>query len=635
MIKFLKRVWWIIPAILLSIILFDLDSFVEPFISIIVKYNGGAITSRYAVENQDIFVQATTTFSEFLIKAFHFFKDFDITIFFINIAEKMLIVMNLAINFGFNIFLIMYLLLFMFTSGETDIVKVTPGASSFVKLMSFVSKVKTTIKKWILLMIYHKSKIIISLLFIFFTQGILMNLLIEGVLFIIHYFKAAFEIQSHIFLFDIFRSTIIFIILEIPPMLLATIIFFLVYFYSLSRAEAKLEKNFYDFKAFTRFETHTFTIVVGRPSKGKTRLMTQLSLATEETWIDAIEEDLHEIEMSRPDVNWGEIERDSFQHKKNFPDHYQLKQYLLKDCSMIASAPFAIMDPYSDEPTIMLKSKYLKPNAEDFQAVLDKRKVFVFSELDKEYNSHYSREEVGDDGMYITFGTMSHWTERESKFFIDYQQTAQVPLNLRGNADKFIVVQDTRHRFPFLLSIFKLPFELVYGLLKSLIDAYESRKPRLARNTRRRGQKIRKRHDYTLFYSMIRYAIYYVSRVLTWFHKYGYIIFICDLADKEDVKVGSIKLRVNYQDETWRGSRLYDSTFLSQGYQYEKSKHDLRWEDLQRFSSIYPSPEELRELDYRFVNKSFFKDSKQKVEDVVHPSPTVTDSPGEPDLKFK
>jgi hypothetical protein len=633
--KLLKRVWWIFPTILLSIILFDLDSFVEPFITLLSKYNGGAITTRYAAQNKDIFIQATTSLSEFIIKAFNFIKDFDITSFLFRIAENMLIVMNLAINFGFNIFLIFYLFLFMFTSGETEVVRVTSSASFFVKLMRLFSRLKTLIIRLLKWIQFHKSKIIISVLIVTFTQGILLNLMTEIILFVIYYFKTAFDIQSHVFMYDIFRSIIIFMTLEIHPLLLILIIIIAIYFYSLSRAEAKLEKNFYDFKAFIKFETHNFTIILGRPSKGKTRLMTQCALATEEVWIDEIEEELHEIEMSHPEVNWGEIEKDTYQWKKVFPEHYKLRQYILDDCSMIASAPFAILDPYADSPTVMLKSKYIKPNAEDFQAVLDKRKVFVYSELDKEYNSHYSKEEVGEDGMYITVGTITHWTERLSKLFIDYQQATQVPLNLRGNADKFIVVQDTRHRFPFLLSLFKLPWELVYSLVKSLINAYESRKPRLAKDTRRRGQKIRKRHDYTLFYAILRYSIYYVSRVLSWFHKFGYLIFICDLQDKEDQKVGSVKLRVNYQDESWRGSRLYDSTFLSQGYQYQKSKDDLRWEELERYSSIYPTPEELRKLDYRFVNKSFFKESSQKVEDVVHPSTTGTKATEEPELKFK
>jgi len=636
-IRFFKKYWWILLAFLIAAVLFNLDEFLDPILSIPDRFEGGSWFHRFSSNNSPAYDQIEDTVVDTVVDAIDKISHFDFTSFMMDLIIWIMKSINYFISYGFNLLVAVLIWITGFISNEVYKVRTTKAAAWFIRLQNRLQRIRNRLKALLSWVWRMRGRILIFFAVVALSRGLLISILSEVLISVIHYFISAFSTETHIYLFEVFKSAILVVALYVPlPVTIMGIAWFFIT-ESINLATKKLEKNLYDFRAFVKFETHQFCIIVGPPSVGKTRLNVQLCLAAEENYIVELEEILHDIEMQEPEINWGEIERSPYQHMEQFPEHYYYMCLILDGVSMIASAPFAILDPYADGFSIMLKSCYLKPLDPKFQAALEEYKVFSWSEIDKEYNSHYTKEAVGEDGMYITFGTFSHWTKRHSKFFLDYQQATQVPLNLRGCADKFLKVREYTYRYPFPLSLVKAPFDWIFNLVDRLIVKYESVKSRISKNTRRRGAAERKRFDYTLIYSVLRYWRCSLAKILLWFSKFDYIKFKIDLQDKEDVKVGSVALRVNCQDESWRGSRLYESVFLSEGYEAKKPQ-ELRWETLQRYSSLKPTPEELKELDFNFINQSFFEEQQQtNVSTPVGSSPVPGDDAGaeEPPLQFR
>ena len=196
---------------------------------------------------------------------------------------------------------------------------------------------------------------------------------------------------------------------------------------------------------------------------------------------------------------------------------------------------------------------------------------------------------------------------RNAKIYIDYQQLAQLPLNVRGNAETSIFVQESKYKYPFLLGLFRTPFDIIQELTSKVIRAYESYEPYLTKDTRRRGKSVRKRNDYTFTYSILRYLNYYIDKYLiSWFDKFTYLVLYAEERDLENNPIRKLKYKINSQDETYHGSRLYNSTFLSRGYESKASKSIKRWPELRSYSSLNPSDEELKLVNSNYINKQFF-----------------------------
>jgi hypothetical protein len=236
----------------------------------------------------------------------------------------------------------------------------------------------------------------------------------------------------------------------------------------------------------------------------------------------------------------------------------------------------------------------------------------MVSELDKEYNSHGSRIEVNEDGVHITFGTISHWIHRKGKVFADYQIITQVPLRLRGNAEKFIYIERVKYKMPFLLNLYSVPFKVIYAWMDQVLIKYKYYKLRLTKDSLRKSKRIRKRYDYTFLYSFFRYSVYYLERILQWFSKYLYLKFYVSFTDRDGKKLSSAKVYVNNIDEQYQGSRLYDDVFLARSYEEKKAealklKNQSVWDKLGTWSSLHPSKEELLSINSRFIHAGFNK----------------------------
>jgi hypothetical protein len=282
------------------------------------------------------------------------------------------------------------------------------------------------------------------------------------------------------------------------------------------------------------------------------------------------------------------------------------------------TVPLSVLDPYTESYSHLLDFNYLRPKSGIEMAPFEEYIVLLISEFDKEYSSNDSNIKalVNDDGVHITFGTISHWIRRHAKVFIDYQIITQVPLRLRGNAEKFIYIEDYRYKMPFLLNLYSIPFKILYSWIDQILNQYKYYKQRLTKDSLRKSKRTRKRYDYTFLYAFFKFSLHYLDRVLQWFSKFTYVKFYISFTDRDGKKLKKSKVLVNTVDEQYKGSRLYESVFLSKSYDEKKAAakklgKQSTWDKLGTYSSLDPSIEELVTLNSRFLNASLNIDTPE------------------------
>ncbi|XFA98146.1 hypothetical protein ACAG96_04505 [Candidatus Izemoplasma sp. B36] len=604
--KWCKTYYWLILSIIIGFAFFNISYYFTIIRNFLFNFNNGMYFQRYVESNANI-LQRIILHLEFY---WNQLKTFIIEINWKIIGKKLLRfmlvdLMNL-LNIAINILVIVFLLNRIYLSKVSFKAKTTKSAKLGIKIVFFLKKIKKLWIKLVSILKKNKKKIKISFFIIGFLHGFLLSLLLEMLLFVFYYAIGAVKLELHLFILSIFQSVIIFMYLCVPVWLQLILLIITFFYISKMLANKLLDRNLNSLKVIEKYELSFINIIFGPPGVGKTRLLVNLALACNENFINQLEELLKEIEIEHPGINYGEVIEDKYRHVKDFPKHYYYYRLLHQKKSNIASAPFGIIDPYADDLSVRLDFDFIRPNKFADVVPLEEFKILALSELDKEYNSHYSKKEVGEDGTHLFFGTASHWMKRNGKVYVDYQQPTQVPLNIRGNAESFIRIKDVKMKYPFMLKIYRFPWKMLYKILYKAIDLYENFQERLGKNTRRTGKKIRKRYDYTLLYGFFRYSLYVVNKIKKYFDRWNFLAFNVNLEDVNGEVIKELKLKVNNQDEHWKEQRLYDSTFLSRGYDDKYKASKKKWKDLSTWSSVTPKSKELKEIHSRFINKAFF-----------------------------
>lgn len=616
---FIKNNYFYLIAIILGILLFDFSKYVTIFNNIPGDFNSGTVFHRYFQGNEHTWQQLLSKTEYYFTDIILWFKNFNA----LEFTQNLIIFLNdfllIFINYFLNIMIYLYFFFYLFISKDVEEYKYTRSALAFIRLISLFKIAKDNIVRFFYYLKKNQLKIFMSFLIVLLLQSFLVKFLIEFGIFMYYYFMSSYNLNLHVILFEMIFASIVFVYINVPLWIIVTLMIYMIWNYAIHRANLKKQKNHDSLKVFAKYDLPSIVIINGEPGVGKNRLETQLILATEENFIEEIEETLNDIEIQNPNVNFAElIERDTYRHMKEFPEHYEYYRFLKRQTSMIISAPYAILDPYYDDLSHLLDFDYLRPSTNEFKAVLERFIIITISEWDKEYNSHYTTKEVGEDGLHIAVSTISHWLQRDFKFFIDYQIITQVPLNLRGNSEMFLNIKDRKYKMPFLLNLFSLPFKALYSIFQRIILNYESYKLKLSKHSMRESKRIRKRKDYTLLYSIFRYSLYGLSKILNYFNKYSYIKFYILITDKDNKELGKVKLNVNCYDEQWRGSRLYDSTFLSKAYETKREFSKSKWDSLAKWSSLTPELSELEKVHSRFIDKAFNLNQEQQGDDLQY-----------------
>ena len=388
------------------------------------------------------------------------------------------------------------------------------------------------------------------------------------------------------------------IISHVPSFIWITSIIILVFFDAILRAKLRLKRNHKRLKEFAKDDLTQTTFINGAPGTGKTLLNVSLSLASEENYIDELENILLNYEIKYKEINFASIRKE--------PDKYPLhKDYIdtlnkLNYRGTFIISNYAIYSPYYNEYSKIFNFDYMRKNIKADIYPLEEYIVISLSELDKEYNSHDDMKAVGADGAATFFSTVSHDLKRHTKIFCDYQLKDQVPLRIRGNAEYFIHIEKRKKKYPFLLMLYYAPFKLLNKITNSLILRYETKKNRVNKETYRQGKQEYKRNDYSLIYAILRNTSYKLSRICNWFEKYSFFKLNL-IVSQEDNKQGIKKtVYINLCDLEINKQKLYDSTFLSFAYEQKKN---YEYKDLENYTNLTPSIEELNKCNSKFYNK--------------------------------
>jgi hypothetical protein len=496
-----------------------------------------------------------------------------------------------------------------FLTKENYDIKTTKSAAKLISFVSFLRFVKREIIQIFSYLYSKKQEISMGLLIILVSNGFLFVFIRELIIFFIYYMLAGVNLNLHMIFWYMFKSIVLFTYLNIPLYILVPLIFLFGFNRAIVMGYRKGQKNHDSFKVFARFELGDSVIINGKPSAGKNRFGTPLALIMEENLIDELEENIHAIESDYPDVNFGYVVSNPGYHQEKYPDHYKYTQFLNRKTSFLMTLPLAILDPYSDGFSHKLKWPWLRPGQPCEEAPLEEWSVLVASEVDKEYSSHFNMKDVGEDGFHITAGTITHWGNRHIKIVMDYQIGSQLPRNVRANFQSFIYVHEFRYKMPFLINLYSLPFKALFVVFDQILNHYKYYKQRLFRGSFRKSKRIRKRYDMTFFYVFFKYLTYYTSRILNWFSKFLYIRYKLSFTDEEENIIKNFKMNINHIDEQYRGSRLYDSTFIHEAYIEKKNAASKKsiWDKLETYNSLTPSRDDLLSIGSRFLEDMFLK----------------------------
>ena len=91
---------------------------------------------------------------------------------------------------------------------------------------------------------------------------------------------------------------------------LITVLILLIFFNAISKAEYRLEQNHERLKKFVKNDLTQTTFINGAPGVGKTLLNVSLSLASEEMFIETLEDKMLDHEIKYPDYNFALIRLD-------------------------------------------------------------------------------------------------------------------------------------------------------------------------------------------------------------------------------------------------------------------------------------------------------------------------------------
>lgn len=530
--------------------------------------------------------------------------------FLLNLLEFTSNVLIYFCNYGINIIMLVYMLFHETISGTQISIKTSPLARFYLLMSKSLDKLKSLIKQGLIklkIILYNnRRRIAFVVLYYTLANGFLYKILTEALIFIITYIIRMINLETYLLVLQILQAIFTFTypkLKYIPLWVLIPILSILLFLKAISSANLRLKKNHKRLKEFAKNDLTQTTFINGPPGTGKTLLNVSLTLASEENFIEELEQKMLEFEQRHKYVNFAKI-RFNYKDYENgyFKDYVAwYKKLYLRQSYIISN--YTIYDPIFDDNSKIWDFQYMRKNIPTNIYPLEEYIVISLSEFDKEYNSHDNKKEVGEEGAHIFFSTVSHDLKRNVKLFVDYQLKDQVPLRIRGNAEYFITLKTRKKKYPFLLFIYYLPIKLLNQLILRLISKYEKKKKKLSRHSSRNALVKFKRNDITLLYAGLRNMSYTLGKIDKWFKQFYYFKIAVIKSNDEGENAKAKDLYINIRDLEYKEKKLYDSTFLSFAY---KQKHNFEFKDLDKFTSLTPSIEELKKCHSRaydsFIN---------------------------------
>lgn len=514
-------------------------------------------------------------------------------------------VLMFILNVGLNAIIILFIFIKESIYGTQLKIKHTKPALFLIKvrkiIIHIINKTKSLLEAILKTIKKNKRYLMLLLLIILLSNGFIYRFLIEFIIFIEAYIYNMINFTINKVLESIVKSIIVFIlpiIKKIPSFIWWIMLYIIIFLFGFSKAKYKLKKNHERLKKIAHDDLTQTTFINGAPGTGKTLLNVSLSLASEEAYIEELEKKLLDYEAKYRFINFAEIR----EHPGLYPEHKEYTDTLktIKNRGTFLISNYSIYSPYFNEYSKIFNFDYMRKNIDAKEYPLEEYIVISLSEIDKEYNSHDNLKEVGTDGAHTFFSTVSHDLKRHCKIFCDYQLKDQVPLRIRGNAEYFINIKKRTLKMPLILKMYYLPFKGLKVLIEKLITSYELKKKRINKETQRKTYGTYKRNDYNTTYYFLRNLNTTLTSICSWFEKFQYFKLKSLKSQEGEEKGTPIAFNINLCDLHINNQKLYDSTFLSYAYEQKKNK---AFKDLESFTRLTPTIEELNKCNSKFYNK--------------------------------
>ena len=598
-------------GISLSLLFLNLESFNDTtirFQDIFDITNLKTCFDNYLIDNTKTYQDFENTCTETFNNIGNYFANFNEETFkeiLANIFNILYIILMYALNVGLNVIVITFIFIRESIYGTQYKIKTTKFALILIKIREFIIFLINKLKEFIRLILRqlkkYKKYVFIFVLALLISNGFLYRFLVELLIFIEVYIYHMFNFDINVVFESIFKCLITWlipIVTKIPTFCWYILIYVILFMIGIGRAKYKLRKNHERLKKVAHDDLTQTTFINGAPGTGKTLLNVSLSLASEEAYIDELEKKLLDYEAKYRFLNFAEIR----EHPELYPEHKEYTDTLktIRDRGTFLISNYAIYSPYFMEYSKIFNFDYMRKNIQAAEYPLEEYIVISLSEIDKEYNSHDNMKEVGTDGAHTFFSTVSHDLKRHCKIFCDYQLKDQVPLRIRGNAEWFINIKKRKLKMPLILKLYYLPFKGIKTIIEKLITSYELKKKRITKETQRKSYGTYKRNDYNSIYYFLRNLNTTLTKICTWFEKYQYFKLIALKSQEGEDKGERIAFNINLCDLHINNQKLYDSTFLSYAYQEKKN---MDFKDIDSFTQLTPSIEELNKCNSKFHNK--------------------------------
>lgn len=193
------------------------------------------------------------------------------------------------------------------------------------------------------------------------ANGILYQILVESIILVITYLLKVIDLETHLFILEIFKSAFIFLfpkITSLPTFLNVILLLTFIFLIAIRKPEYRLFKNPERLKKFAREDLTRTTFINGPPGTGKTLLNVSLTVASEENFINKLEEKLLDYELKYKHLNFAEVRK----YPELFPEHqdYINVHKFLETRKTYIISNYAIYSPLFQAFTKIFNFEYMR-----------------------------------------------------------------------------------------------------------------------------------------------------------------------------------------------------------------------------------------------------------------------------------
>lgn len=286
-----------------------------------------------------------------------------------HIFEKILnLILDFTIyfcNYFLTVLMILFIIFHEIFTKEVELVRYSKGAKLYWKWQRFETNLRQKILSWLTklgqLLKKKKRFLLLHILIYLLAKGYLYLALIEFLIFLEVYIIRLIHLETYLLVFHLlsYIFTLIYPLIKVlPKEIIVLFLIIFIFFRALSKAKYRLRKNHERLKKFAKEYLTQTTFINGPPGTGKTHLNMSLALASEENYIEELEEFMLDEEIKNPSVNFAEVR---FNQNSKYPEYKALYEIERSRASYLISN-YAIYSPYFMTYSKIFNFDYMRKN---------------------------------------------------------------------------------------------------------------------------------------------------------------------------------------------------------------------------------------------------------------------------------